>query len=469
MHPDGKDPDSSDLPPGMIAEPRAGEPEAASESSSRPESREFPEPIVEVDVEGRVTSVTRWPWPPQPEIGAPFSRAFEPESAAAAGRLASRGWLGVTERRFALRGGRVIALSVVRMDAGFRIAVHDVTARQLLDQATEQRRRMRALSELAGSLARELTDPMSIVQGRLELLLDLRVTDPEVVRRHLAVALEHALRVTATLRNLRLVGRTAEHNPEPVRLADAIREALDLVGPRKDQVLVRLEPEELSVGGDAALTARVLASLVRQSLESVGRAPIVVRARRMRAQVMLRIGPSGRAMGDVVPDGEDLALDRTLLASVGGELVARRAANVIQFEVTLPTPPTHRMRRRPAQGRIVVVGSQALRVGITALLDRDGYELLHATTADGALALCNEGPVYAVIAELLLEGGTSGLTLAEMVLREAEESGAPAESPPRMLLVAQGATPVLPSPLVALKWPMGRVDLLDALGIRVRR
>ena len=79
------------------------------------------------------------------------------------------------------------------------------------------------------------------------------------------------------------------------------------------------------VGGEQALTARVLASLIRQCLESVGRGPIHVRARRMRSQVVLRIGPSGRATGDVIPDGEELALDRTLLASVGGELIARRA------------------------------------------------------------------------------------------------------------------------------------------------
>ena len=38
----------------------------------------------------------------------------------------------------------------------------------------------------------------------------LGVTDPDATRRHLSVALEHARRISATLRNLRLVGPTRD-------------------------------------------------------------------------------------------------------------------------------------------------------------------------------------------------------------------------------------------------------------------
>ncbi|MEQ1505077.1 MAG: hypothetical protein ABMB14_22780 [Myxococcota bacterium] len=425
-----------------------------------------PDPVVTVDATGTVSAFGAWAWSPAPIVGKPFARAFESASAEVIAGMAERAWFGVAEQRFVLASGRVVSLAVKAVGDGWQIAVRDVTARQLVDRASEQRRRMRALSELAGSLARELTDPMSIVQGRLELLLDLGVSDPEVVRRHLQVALDHARRVTATLQNLRLVGRTAEPSAEPIRLDDAVREALDLVGPRKGQVIKAIEPHDLAIGGDAALTGRVLASLLRQSLEALGRGNVYLRARRTRSQVLIRIGPAGKVGPprgdpriDPLGDGE-LALDRTLLASVGGELVAHRDGTVVQFEVLLPTPPTHRTRRRPVHGRIAVVGT-TLSVAIPALLDRDGYEFVTARTADEALVVSIG--VDTVIAELLLDGGVSGLSLAEMIANRRSEPL------PRLIIVSDGPLPALPPPLVPLRWPVGRAELLEVLGHRVRR
>lgn len=416
--------------------------------------------VLTVDRDGRVVRVAAWPWSSPPLPGAPFGAAFDAESGAQLDRLIARRWIGAGEVRFALRSGRAVALSVAELADGFQLAVHDVTAAAVVDQATEQRRRMRVVSQLAGTLARELTDPMSIVQGRLELLLDVGLVDPASIQRHLTIALEHSRRVTATLRNLRLVGHLGAAPDEPVPFAAVLRETLDLLGPRADRVLAHVEPTDLAVGCEAALPARVCASLARQAMEGVGRGSIHLWARRVRSLVQVRIGPSGRVSSDPPTEADELALDRTLLASVGGALVARRVGSAPSFEFTLPAAPSQRSRRRPVRGRILIVGP-TLGEAVPLMLQRDGYAFEAVGTADAALASLELHPCEVVISELLLDGGASGLSLAQVVTARFPDT--------RMLVVAEGGDlPILPLPVVALSWPTSRASLLAALGNRVR-
>lgn len=425
----------------------------------RAQLRQFAAGIVWVDGDGVVTAHADWSWPNPPAVGQPFADGFDEPARADVRALAERAWLGASEHRFRLAVGRTVYLSVEKIGQGYQIVVQDVTMRDALDVASEERRRMHALAEFAASLARELTDPMSIVQGRLELLLDLGVSEAQSVLRHLGIALDHARRVTATLHNLRLVGRTADTGWEPVRADEAVREALVLVGPRRDQVLVSIDPADLCFACDAALAARVLASLVRQSLEAVGRGPIHLKAKKDRGQVTVRIGPRGRLTGDPV-DGEELALDRTLLASVGGTIDGYRSGALLRFDVVLQQAVSPRSRKRTPRGRVAVVGA-SICDALPAMLDRDGYDFVTASTAAEGLALLDGTEVDALIVELLLEGVTSGLALADAIGRR--------PSAPRLIVVHQGPIPTLPAPIVALKWPAGRSEVLEVLGERIRR
>jgi signal transduction histidine kinase len=411
-------------------------------------------PSVTVDPAGVVLAVDGWTWAEPPTVGAPLGVAFTEDGGRVVARLAQREWIGVDEHHLVLRAGRAVALEVAPVEGGHRIAFRDVSAQRVLDLATEHRRRMRAVSQLAGALARELSDPMSIVQGRLELLLDLGVNDGAAVRKHLGVALDHSRRVSATLRNLRLVGRTAAPTA-PVPFRSVVDEAIDLIGPRAGQVVVRIEPDDLAIGCDQALTARACASLARQALEAAGRGIVQLRARRVRSHVVVRIGAGGRASGEPLTELDDLALDRTLLASVGGTLAARRVGSAPQFELTLPTPTVHRARRRPVRGRLLLV-APTLGQAVHMLLERDGYDFVVERTADGATRRMEEQPCDVVVTELLLDDGDSGLSLAELFDRR--WPGAP------VVLVAEELPVQIPPRLTAIRWPASRRELLAALG-----
>ena len=285
-------------------------------------------PSVVVDRAGRVQTICG-PWFGQaaPDcVGDPFGTLFEGDSRRDVDRCLGQGWLGHEELQPTLVGGRSVVLAVGDVEVGWRVELRDTTTARLLHRAAEQQCQLETIAHLAGSVARELTDPMTILQGRLELMLDLGVSDPESVRRHIELALDHAHRVTATLRNLRLVGRAPTSHLEPVPLRHAVDDALDLLGARKTRVGIDIHPLELEVSSDRPILSRVIASLIRASLEAAGRSGVTLGATRRPHQVDLRIGPVGRPRGRVFGDHQPghrshaAGQHRGRASGVGGEI-----------------------------------------------------------------------------------------------------------------------------------------------------
>ncbi len=380
--------------------------------------------------------------------------------------VSTSGWLGANELTFTLTTGRHVALRCHGAAPGRTLVVlHDITTRAVLDKAIEHRRRMDALSDLAGAIARDLNDPMSIVQGRLELLLELGLADPESTRRHLAVALEHAGRISATLRNLRLVGRATVPRLEAMDVADVIEQSLVLLGSRRDRVVVDVEPPSLEAGGAEAMVARVVANLLRQAIDTSARGPLDLVARRRPEGVVLTVGRTRRGAGpSTSTDAGDLTIDDTLLRSVGAR-VRLAPQGEAWFEVVLRLPPARRARARRVEGRLLVVGSEAFSETVCALLDKDGFSFVGHRDALSALAELDNPDVSidAVVAQLFLKVGMSGLSLAGEALRRHPRLVG------RVVLVSDAELKHLPDTIVPVDLPLQRATLLEALGRRVRR
>lgn len=438
----------------------------------------LPDPLLTVDADTTVLACNRtgleWLGLTRDQVvGRPLVELFAEEHRGDLAQVASAGWAWAAERRFGLPDGRVVGLNALGHGEGdarrFHVTIHDLTTRRVLDRAAGQRRRMEALSQLAGAIARELNDPMSIVQGRLELLLELGVEDPEAVRRHLGVALEHARRVSATLRNLRLVGRTHAPRAEPVQLAGVFEQTLELVGPRAREVSVELQPPELATSGEAAMYARVFANLVRRALElSARNGSVDLRGRLDPGSVVVVQVSAGGARGRVrdpaeVVGSQGVSIDETLLASVGGRLQVDTGPLEVGFTVRLPSPPHRRARARRVEDHLLVVGSEAFCGSVSALVAREGFAVRAARSGEAALSALTETdpPVDAVVTELLL-GGMSGLGLAEAVLRTRPDLKG------RVVLVSQAGIDNPPPAVVALREPLRGRALLEALGRRVR-
>ena len=250
------------------------------------------------------------------------------------------------------------------------------------------------------------------------------------------------------------------------------------MGPRARRVslVVDLEPEELAVGGDEAAYVRTLANLISYALDAMGRrGELQLRARERGEEVLIHVqaGPGGTLLGAIPGlDGESdglgagglgLSMAFTLITSMGGRLEARRTSGGVLFTLTVPRAPERRARARPVEEAVLVVGREELARSFESLLSREGYEILPVSTGEEALALLDDdAPVAAVATELVLSG-MSGLTLAEEVLRRQPRLRG------RILLVTDARLASVPSTVVALSPPLRRVELLHALGRRVRR
>jgi len=376
-------------------------------------------------------------------------------------RCIAHGMLGCEELCLTMADGRRVVLDVAPCGRGWFVAFLDVSAMGILQEAVTHRERHSALGGLSTAVARELNDPMSIVQGRLELLLELvGVVDAETTERHLRVALDHARRISATLRNLRLVGQRSGNRLHKLELHAVVTEALDLLGPRRERVQLDIEPADLTIGGDAPLFARVLANTLRQTIEGTARGTVQFHARRKARAVRVRIhvGRSGRAEPE---DWPELSIEATLLRSLGGELQGCRVQGAPTFDLLLPLPPATRGRARPQQHTMLVVGDELFTDDIAELLDKDGFTFVIARSADEALA--HPGPVDVVVSDLLLPDHTSGWGLGRRMLRERHELR------DRFLVITDGPIRPLPEPMVPVPKPLSRARLLDALGRRVRR
>ncbi|MBW1881744.1 MAG: hybrid sensor histidine kinase/response regulator [Deltaproteobacteria bacterium] len=366
-----------------------------------------------------------------------------------------------------------------RYDDRYHLTIRDVTNREALEEAEDERRRMVALAELAGAMSRELNDPMSIVQGRLELLLELGHHSPEAVARHLPVALTHARRMSATLRNLRLVGRTSVPHLGRVFLSDVLEDTRELVGTRLGgtELRVDLEPLDLAVGGDAAMYTRVVANLVDRLIDFCGRrGRLEITGRRHPDGVVVRIlgGSHMPPLTELVPppkgdeahlqeSGLGVSLARTLVKSMGGRLEARSSGGRAMFEMVLPDAPTVRVRARPVEVTLLVVGGQQLLRSLDDLLTREGFGLAHNPDAEAALAeLDRDAAVEGVVTELLLPG-MSGLSLVNEIDRRHPRLRG------RLLLVSDGPLVSAPPSVSVLEVPLRRDGLLAALGRRVRK
>ena len=416
-------------------------------------------PCVLVDPSGTVlrTDGAARSWFPD-AIGRPLHDWFQDD--ADLRRCVASDMLGLEELRPTLADGRRVSLNAVRCKEGWAVFVMDVTPRQLLSESLVHRDRLDAVGGLSSAIARELNDPMSIVQGRLELMLELvGVVDAATTERHLRVALDHARRISATLRNLRLVGHRATTRLEPVRLSDVIDDARDLLGPRSARVEIDIEPADLSVGGQAPLYARVLANTLRQTIEGTARGIVFLVARRRgtHVRVQIHVGRTGR--GEPT-DWPELSIESTLLRSLGGALQGQRVQGAPTFELTFPLPPATRTRARPVDQTMLVVGEHGLAEDIAELLGKDGFAFDHVRTAAEAL---RRDPPDVALCDLLLPDGTSGWGLGRRLLaRHPALEG-------QVLVLTDGPIASFPEAMVPVPKPLSRAGLLDALGRRVRR
>ncbi len=325
---------------------------------------------------------------------------------------------------------------IVHSDQEWLVALLPRTCQRVLLEADHHRNHRRALEEIATSTAREMNDAMTIIQGRLELLLSF-LDRPDAVERHATIALDHAARITSALHNLRLLGTSGIDRFGSLALREQLESARATL-PNPSAVEIAITPKNLKVVGHAPSLQSALVSTFRALLIPDGGR---VEARAAGDRVEIRcVAPSSRATPPVGMVGP-------LLRAMGGDL----RSDGSQACITLP----REMRPRgliPHGKHVLAVGSPSFTHPIADLLAPD-VEVRTSRDAERATGL-DDPLLHAVVTELVLPG-ISGLCWIFRLRRSHPEL--------RTLLVLPECLTSLPDDIPHLAGPLDRARLVHAL------
>jgi len=383
------------------------------------------------------------------------------------------------------KGGRLLELRLRHKDGTFRhleaigryllddplvqgvvINARDVTERRTLERQFLQAQKMEAVGRLAGGVAHDFNNLLTAILGYADLLLDgLPTLSP--LRPDLEEIRKAANRAGALTRQLLAFSRKQVLEMRVLDLnelvADMDKMLQRLLGEDID-VLTKLDPALGAVRADAGQLEQVIVNLAvnaRDAMPKGGRLTIETRNAELDDSyvrehvpvqpgryVMLAVSDTGTGMSAETMShvfepffttkepgkgtGLGLATVYGIVKQSGGYVwcYSERGKGTT-FKVYLPRvdAPVDQFPARAALPRtlgsetiLLVEDEAALRALTRRLLERHGYMVLEAGTADAALALAREhvGPIHLLLADVVLPGA-SGPTLAgELLSRRAD-------------------------------------------------
>lgn len=314
--------------------------------------------------------------------------------------------------------------------------VRDTTQEVQLEQQAEQGRKLEAVGQLAGGLAHDLSNLLTVILGHVEIL-SLESPADAVVQRHAQAIGEAAERSATMARQLLAFGRRRSLDPRVVDLAKLVRDQRELlVGLLPDRIALEIDlaASLAPVRVDPDVLQKALSELVMNARDAIeGDGTIRIFARERDGQVALSIEDDGSGMDAQTRErmfepffstrevgagaGLGLATTHGLVIQSGGSLeVDSEPGHGTCVRVLLPearmTAPS---LAAESPGRAGVEGSETLLVvededrlrGLACrALAGVGYRVLEA--ADGRAALevaeAHTGSIDLLVCDVILPG-----------------------------------------------------------------
>lgn len=482
-----------------ITEARAArEALVASESRYRTIYEHCSDAIFVIDAEGAVLAVNPavdvlFGWNRDELVGRPVVELIAPEDLARepiALDLIRRKGRVLRERRMKRRDGSwaTVEVSVGALpDGTFLGVVRDITERRRLEGELRHAQRLETLGRLAGGVAHDFNNVLTVVQSCAELAQRryLRGEDAAVELTEIRLACERAQRLT---RQLLTLSRREPLRSQELDLGQLVRGAEGMLASLAgDAIALQLElAEGLRVRSEPARVEQVLLNLAmnaRDAMPAGGR--LVVRVRLDQAApdeepwVALDVTDTGVGMTSATLEralepffttkeagqgtGLGLATVHQAVAQVGGRITLDSAPGE-GTTVTLRFPSV-----APASGSgpcvVLAEDDAGVRYAVERLLRRAGYRVHAARDGEEALRLADAAApraVDALVTDLMLQG-MSAAALAARLRRDRPQL-------PVVLLASSTPPPasvaavLAEGPFVVVKKPFEAAELLSALG-----
>lgn len=239
------------------------------------------------------------------------------------------------------------------------VAMQSQQTSQLLGQQIADLDRQRSMGELAGAMAHEMAQPLTVVSIELGLLRhELRAAD-DARKSQVEQIMMHVERVSNVLKGIRNFIRPSEPDFKPLNLLVVVQDVLQLLPAheRQDAADIRVRSDVLSpmVMGDSVQLSQVLLNVLRNAVQAqVPGKPvhicIHVQSAGERLQVVVEddgpgfsaqlLGKTDVAFSSTKKDGMGigLAISRRIAVQHGGTLLWRNRAHGGGAQVVLDLP-----------------------------------------------------------------------------------------------------------------------------------
>jgi len=381
-------------------------------------------------------------------------------------RLAEKGMLSLSERKYRAKGGReiVVAVDLVLIEESQRQIVfsiiHNLSETLHLEAQLRQAQKMEAIGRLAGGVAHDFNNLLTAILGYADLLLDSDPTDD--VRTSAGEIRKAGERAASLTKQLLAFSRRQVLQPRILDLNEVLGET--------DGILRRLLGEDVAleaerdphlwrVQADPDQIQQVLLNLAvnaRDAMPEGGVLRIATRNVSVKAaslpevpnvtegdHVLLEVSDSGHGMSDEVLShafepffttkergkGTGLGLSTVygIVKQSGGyvhiESEVGKGTRVLIYLMRVHGPadsPSNVTPRALARGGsetiLLVEDEEAVRRLASLLLERSGYRILVAGSAEDAVGISRgyEGEIHLLLTDVVLPG-MNGRRLADLL------------------------------------------------------
>jgi signal transduction histidine kinase len=261
----------------------------------------------------------------------------------------------------------VIFTTIILLFNKNRVAAKDLEHEQeLLKEATAQiiqSSKLATLGEMATSVAHELNQPLNVIRlasGNVRRKLSKGTADPEYLNDKLGRIEAQTARAAAIIDHMRMFGREANENPEPIDPRNVVTNALDLMGEQlrlaEIEIVTELAEDCPSILGHAIQLEQVILNLLANArdvmAESDGEMKVTLRVFEDDKGVHIATEDTGGGIPeDVLPrifepfyttkemgkgTGLGLSVSYGIVRDMNGTIVAKNIDGGARFTVTLP-------------------------------------------------------------------------------------------------------------------------------------
>jgi PAS domain S-box-containing protein len=326
----------------------------------------------------------------------------------------------------------------------------DVTDRRVLEEQFQQAQKMEAIGRLASGVAHDFNNLLTAILGYSELLLvDLDPRDPRQADiSEIQKAGESAARLT---RQLLALSRKQVIEPTLLDLNAVVTDMRAMMGRligEDVEIVLGLRPELACVKADRGQVEQIVLNLAvnaRDAMPTGGTLTIETANVELDGPcVLLRFSDTGSGMSPEVQarvfepffttkeigkgTGLGLATVHSIVKQCGGSVnVDSEVGKGASFEICFPRADVVEgsaeavpvaQTRAGAQTVLVVEDAEGLRALARRLLERQGYRVLVAASADEALRLFDLNPSIDVLLTDVVMPGASGAELTRRLIEQ---------------------------------------------------